>query len=229
MLDLVLPVACAGCATEDTSWCLVCSRALAGPPRSIRPDPCPPGLPATWAVAAYDGAVRAAVVAHKERGRRSAGRPLADALARAVAAAAGDEPRPLWLVPAPSRPGAVRDRGDDPTRRLARGAAAALRRSGREARVAAVLRSAAATRDQAGLDRRERAANLAGAMHVPPRLAASVRGCRVLVVDDVVTTGATLAEAARALRSAGAVVAGAAVVAATARRGTGVSPGTPRG
>lgn len=68
--------------------------------------------------------------------------------------------------------------------------------------------------DQAGLTASDRAANLAGAL----RARFDLRGQRVIVVDDVITTGATLAEAARALRAAGAEVPAAAVVAATGRR-----------
>ena len=68
--------------------------------------------------------------------------------------------------------------------------------------------------DQAGLNASDRAANLAGALQARFDL----RGQRVIVVDDVITTGATLAEAARALRAAGAEVPAAAVIAATSRR-----------
>lgn len=68
--------------------------------------------------------------------------------------------------------------------------------------------------DQAGLTAADRAANLSGALQARYDL----RGLRLIVVDDVITTGATLAEAARALRAAGAEVTAAAVIAATARR-----------
>jgi predicted amidophosphoribosyltransferase len=218
LVDLALPSACVGCGVAGVLLCPPCGAELSGPARSARPDPSPAGLPSTWAVADYAGAARAAVVAHKEEGLRALTRPLGAALARSVRAAAGGRPGPVLLVPAPSRRAAVRARGHDPTLRLARSAATVLRGDGVEAGVAAVLRVRADVADQAGLGARARAANLAGALRVPARLAPLVAGRRVIVVDDVVTTGSTLAETARALGAAGARVDGAAVVAATARR-----------
>jgi predicted amidophosphoribosyltransferase len=194
-------------------------------PRRTVPDPCPPGLPATWAVAGYDGVVRDAVVAHKEHGARVLTGPLAAALAAsaaAAAAAAADGPGPFALVPAPSRTAAVRARGEDPTARLARAAAVRLRRSEHPARVVPLLRMARSARDQAGLSAPERAANLAGAVRVG-RSPAGLSAYRIVLVDDVVTTGATLAECARSLHAAGLTVSAAAVVAATARRPAGLS------
>lgn len=73
------------------------------------------------------------------------------------------------------------------------------------------LRLAHAVRDSAGLSAAERAANMRGAFVAGPPLGAG----RVVVVDDIATTGATLAEACRALAEAGWQVCGAAVVAAT--------------
>ena len=73
--------------------------------------------------------------------------------------------------------------------------------------------------DQAGLDSAARAANLAGAYAVRPRWRGGRVGPRVLLVDDVMTTGATLAEATRALRVDGVRVVGVATIAATQRRG----------
>jgi predicted amidophosphoribosyltransferase len=58
-------------------------------------------------------------------------------------------------------------------------------------------------RDQAGLDHRERRANLAGSMAVAPGAESVLAGADVVLVDDVVTTGATLAEARRALHTGG--------------------------
>jgi predicted amidophosphoribosyltransferase len=117
------------------------------------------------------------------------------------------------LVPVPSARPTVRARGHDPTARLA---SAAARRLGGGVEVVRVLRQARAVADQAGLGTAQRAANLSGALVADPRRAPP--GRPVVVVDDVLTTGATLVEATRALRSAGCLVVGAAVVAATARR-----------
>lgn len=223
LLDLVLPVACAGCGVEQSAWCADCAGELAGPPRRATPRPCPRGLPPVWAMATYQGAVRAGLLAHKEQGMRVLGRPLGSALAWAVLRALGDEPavarggRPALLVPAPSRAAAVRARGHDPTLALARRAAAVLRSHGVPASAVPALRMHRSARDQAGLGGPGRAANLAGAVRLTwrgPRLT----GQPVVLVDDVVTTGATLAESAGVLRAGGARVLAAAVVAATARQ-----------
>ena len=222
LLDLVLPGGCAGCGEPAGLLCVDCAEALGAPARPAWPVPAPPDLPPPWAVATYAGPVRAMVLAHKEDGRLALARPLGDALARAVRAALvappGQGRRPVTLVPVPSRRAAVRARGHDPTLRMARRAAVTLRHGGIPVRVAPVVRPARGLADQAGLDAAARAANLAGALAVPPRWARLVAGRPVVVLDDVVTTGASLAETARVLRVAGAEVVAAAVVGATARR-----------
>lgn len=223
LVDLVLPVRCAGCDAGGTALCPDCTAPLLAAAHPHLPDPAPSGLPHVWSVAAYAGPVRAALVAHKEHGRSALGDPLGEALARSVLAVAGPvrPGRQLALVPAPSRPAAVRERGQDPTLRLARRAAARLRARGVPLTLLPVLRVRPGLRDQAGLSAPERAANLGGAHRVPARFVPLVAGRDVVLVDDVVTTGVTLAEAARALRAAGAVVLGAATVAATQRRARG--------
>ena len=215
LLDLVVPVVCAGCGAGRELLCGPCRAELSGPGRLVRPSPAPPGLPALAAAVPYDGVVRSALIAHKERGVLRLAGPLGAALATAVAALPGfgAAPRPLRLVPVPSRPAVVRARGHDPTARIA--AAAALR-LGPGVRAVRLLRQGRRVADQAGLDAQARARNLAGALQVRGRPAGA--GLPVVVVDDLVTTGASLAEAARALRGHGFVVLGAAVVAATARR-----------
>lgn len=207
LLDLVLPRDCAGCAVPGRTLCPRCAGILAAPPSAHRPTPAPPGLPPLVAAAAYDGVVRSLLLAHKERGRLA----LAGPLGRALAGAAAVHGPGAVLVPVPSSRASVRARGHDHARRLA---AVAGRRLG--VRTAPVLVQARHVDDQAGLDATARSANLAGALVARRRL----DGLDVVVVDDVVTTGATLAEAARALSAAGASVRGAAVVAATVLRGT---------
>ncbi|MFD6288353.1 ComF family protein [Streptomyces sp. NPDC060205] len=212
LTDLVLPAECGGCGRPRTVLCPKCRAALTGDaPSRVRPDPEPPGLPVVHAAAPYEDQVRAALLAHKERGALMLAGPLGAALAGAVRAGLGPGGResevagsgaPVLLVPVPSARWAVRARGHDPARRIALAAAAGLRRSGTPARVAAVLRHGRAVADQSGLNSRQRLDNLAGALEVAPggeRLLGG--GGRVVLVDDLMTTGASLAEAARALRA----------------------------
>ncbi|MCF2533921.1 ComF family protein [Yinghuangia soli] len=220
--DLVLPARCAGCGGPGTAVCPACRAHLRQQPREVRPDPVPAGLPAVFAAAPYEGPVRAVLIAHKEYGAHAATGPLGAALAAAVRAAlpaaGADRGRGPLLVPVPSGRRAVRARGRDTTRALARQAASVLRAQGIRAAVAPALRHTRPVADQAGLPARERAVNVTGALRVSCRLAPLFRGISVVIVDDLVTTGASLAEAARAVAAAGGRVSGAAVVAATPRR-----------
>lgn len=205
---LVLPVACGGCGRPRAVLCAECRQALygAGPCR-VRPWPEPPGLPLVHAAAPYEDAVRAVLLGHKERGALELAGALGGALAGAVRSSAAALPGavagPLLLVPVPSARSAVRARGHDPVRRIARAAAGQLRSAGVPARVSAVLRQRRAVSDQAGLSAPERAANLAGALEVVAGGARLLEGGRAVLVDDVMTTGASLAEAARALSAVG--------------------------
>ncbi|MFH0175056.1 ComF family protein [Streptomyces cacaoi] len=213
LAGLVLPAECGGCGSARTVLCPQCRAALSGAvPFRVRPVPEPPGLPAVHAAARYADEVRAALLAHKERGALALARPLGAALAGAVRAGVGEVgwgegegPQSpgdhLLLVPVPSTRAAVRARGHDPARRIALAAAGELRRAGVSARVAAVLRQRRAVADQSGLDSRQRLDNLVGALTVVPGGARVLCGGPVVLVDDVVTTGASLAEAARAVRA----------------------------
>jgi predicted amidophosphoribosyltransferase len=211
LLDLVLPRPCAGCGRPGALLCAPCSDLLAAAPVGpVRPDPCPPGLPPVHALARYDGALRQLLLAHKERGLLGLSAPLGTALA-AVVQCLGTGP--VLLCPVPSSRSAVRQRGYDHAHRLAVASARELRRQGREAVVARLLRPARVVADQSGLGASRRAENLAGSLRAVPS-----RTSRVVVVDDLVTTGATLVEATRALGAGGHDVVGAAVLGATARR-----------
>jgi predicted amidophosphoribosyltransferase len=117
-------------------------------------------------------------------------------------------------------------RGGPHMRRLAEHCAAALAVAGQPAAVAPALRLAAGARDAVGLDAARRAANLAG--HVLPDLAgAPPAGSAVVLLDDVLTTGATAAACIRALASIDVRVA--AVLALTSPRAVGNSLSPPAG
>ncbi|WP_327262750.1 phosphoribosyltransferase family protein [Streptomyces sp. NBC_01232] len=216
LAGLVLPVDCAGCGAVRVLVCADCRDGLSGAGAGpVRPSPCPVGLPGVWARAGYDGAVRGLLLAHKERGALPLAGVLGAALAGAVLAAgaegAGGTPGAdggrgageVALVPVPSARRQIRARGHDPARRIALAAAGRLRRAGVPARVAPVLRLRRAVADQAGLGARERRENLTGALAVRRGGARLTYGAEIVLVDDVITTGATLAEAARAVRAAG--------------------------
>lgn len=210
LLDLVLPRTCAGCRVPGPGLCHAGGELLDGPALGlVRSCPCPPGLPPLSALIEYGGSVQRLLLAHKERGRLQLTAPLGRAFATAVQIHGRD---PVVRCPVPSSPKVVRQRGHDHAMRLAGAGAAALRSQGVDDVAARLLVPARQVADQSGLSTAARAANLHGALR-----ATGVPGGRVVIVDDVVTTGATLVEAARALMAVGYLVGGASVVAATAR------------
>lgn len=203
-LALVLPVACAGCDEPDVALCEDCRQQL-------RPRISHAGRdPEVWSGLAFEGVPARIVRALKADGRTGLARELAPALRVAVDAALGAASvgRPggeqIVLVPIPTSRAAYRRRGYRVVELVAQRAGL---------RTARLLVTARATADQRGLDRDARRRNVAHALG-----ARDAAGLRVLVIDDVVTTGATLEEAVRALRAGGAEVVGAATIAATPRR-----------
>jgi predicted amidophosphoribosyltransferase len=141
------------------------------------------------------------VVAAKERGRRDLAAPLGLALARGLGRLR-DPVRPLVLVPAPSRPAAARRRGGDPVARYARIAANSLD----NCHYVPMLRMRGDVRDSVGLSACERRHNLRGRIILarrPGPLLRSAPDAEVVLVDDVLTTGATAAESVRVLVAAG--------------------------
>jgi predicted amidophosphoribosyltransferase len=172
----------------------------------------------TYVASDYEGITRSIITAWKERGRRDVAVHLAHALSVALRAVISEEegradrgsPH-LTVVPIPSSPAARRRRGEDAWDRVVRLAIAEVARDCR-IDVARCLHLTRQPRDQAGLSAQERRANLTGALacRTAPRTS-------IVLVDDIVTTGATLAEGARALRAAGGEVRWAAAMAATSR------------
>ena len=221
LLDLALPSTCAAC---DEPWGPVCASCdhdlragLFDRPRRSTPDPAPIHLPRVTSRGPYAGVLRQLVSAYKDDGRRDLRPVLAGLLTESLIVAASG--RPVVVVPVPSSRAAVRRRGDDPVGDLVAAAAAHVAGS---PPVLPVLRPRRRLADQSTLGHRERAANLSGAYAVRGGGAAELlQGRMVVLVDDVVTTGATLAEAARVVRAKGGLVVGAATLAATQRRARG--------
>ncbi len=214
--DLLLGARCPGCDRPGARVCPACLAEVGADPVAPAPRPTCPELP-VWAAGPYAGVTRRLLTALKERHRESLTGLLGRRLAAAVAglALARDVADRLVLVPVPSRPQAVRERSYDAVAGLATTAARRLHGVGLDVSTRPLLRHTRRVADQAGLTTDERRRNLAGALAA----AGPVRGSLVVVVDDIVTTGATVAEAVRALRQAGCAVLGAAAVASTTRRG----------
>lgn len=218
---LVVPVACAGCLRLDVRLCDECEapwweepfRAEEGAARLqvLGRTPLP-----TWAVAELDGTAHAAIAAWKEGGRRDLDTFFAATARRAAAHVAPHLAQPLAagplvVVPVPSAKASVRRRGADLTGLLAKAVARELVDSGASVTVTRSLVSAGVrSRGRSSAARWD-----AARVRARP---ASPAACAVLV-DDVMTTGATLARASAALEEAGTAVAGALVLAATPRRG----------
>lgn len=191
--ELLLPQVCAGCRAPGTLLCDVCRRGLAAPPQRVFPK-APPHAP-VFALGPYADPHRGVIIAMKERRnlavRKYAGAVLAAALD--YLEARGEIPDDAVLVPAPTRARAARARGGDPVEQVCRA-------TGR--RVAPVLALDPRAADQSGLDEAGRRSNLSGRVRIR-----GVPHGQVVVVDDVVTTGATLQASTALLLARGADVA----------------------
>ncbi|WP_374927762.1 ComF family protein [Kytococcus sedentarius] len=231
--DLALPRACAGCGEPAVRWCTACLEGLVGELGSGLVCGRLGGLPVwaagdyagrlRAAVAAYKDGERRDL-------RPLLSRVLLPALGRALAApeVAGSveggpaSERPGWpapgrvprvaVVPAPSRGPTLRSRGDDPVADLARAAVARWHqeqpgvldaRGGADVGVVRALRTVGRVQDQSRLTRAGRRRNLSGHVAVRRGAFASERPGAVVLVDDVITTGATIMACRDALRREG--------------------------
>jgi len=206
--DLVLGRACRGCGRVGRDLCDAClAEARRNPQTLVVPTT---GLPA-WAAARYGSTTRRLVLAYKD-GQRSLAAPLGLLLADAVRAALGSlASRGVTLVPIPGhrRP----QRGFDALAAISRVAVGTLRDAGWDVGLVRALSLRSDYRPAKSLGRDDRREALSGAFVA--RAGIAVRpGVPLLVVDDVLTTGATLAQAVAALRAGGHVPVGACVVAA---------------
>ncbi|WP_020109335.1 ComF family protein [Nocardia sp. 348MFTsu5.1] len=207
LVDLVVPLQCGGCARPGTRWCRTCAREIADAPIEVRTRVALP-VPA-YALGRYSGVRRQAILELKERGRSDLSVPLGRAVATALLALDRWSELPaaerLLLIPAPTRRMSARRRGGDPVTAIAGSAARAL---GGRVEVTPLLVTSMWARDSAHLSAGERGDNLTGAI----RIRRSVRSrfsavcgldAAVVLLDDVLTTGATVAESVSVLANAG--------------------------
>jgi ComF family protein len=201
-LDLAFPARCPGCGAEGQPICASCLPALdarldlpAGVPIGLPSDVPPPLLQLEWC-APFTGVIRTALHELKYSGEKRLAVPLGEAIARRWrrVGAGGDV-----LVPVPVHRERARRRGYDQAELIAEAAAAAL-----DLPAAPVLERARNTIAQFDLDRRERATNVAGAFQLK-NASWALEGRWIVLIDDVVTTGATLTACAEPLLQAGAV------------------------
>lgn len=211
LVDLLLPPTCPGCGREGEVICARCRRPLDR--RLGEPPGVPIGLSSTipdgivqleWC-AAFTGPTRAALHALKYDGERRLATPLGDALAARWrrAGIGGDV-----LVPVPVHASRRRERGFDQAELLADVAARGLRLP-----VDVALERRELTAAQHDLGRQARASNVGGAFAVRVGHERAIRDRWVVLIDDVTTTGATLAECAAALHKAGVLAVSALTVA----------------
>jgi ComF family protein len=206
LLELLFPTRCAGCGAAGFIWCaacrsrllhirsavcLTCRREL---PAGFSSDACGPLAPRAWAVAAYRPPLDRALTYLKYRPDKRLALALAESMAhvylrRHLSASI--------IVPVPLSRRRGRRRGYNQTELLGRALAGLLDLP----HLPSAMTRIRETGSQVGLEAGERWANVAGAFAATPN---QVRDERVLLIDDVHTTGATLAACAEALAQAGA-------------------------
>lgn len=198
LIDIIFPSRCAVCDATGVNLCEGCSGLLEPRPHRFQRGPIS-GIAATT----YSNEISKLLVAFKDKGQFALVRELTDLMSPLIREIEQSF-YPVYLVPVPSRSQNYSRRGFTPSLLLAK----ALANKASQATVMHCLALSPEVKDQVGLSANERIGNLAGSMS----LNQIVEGKICYVVDDVVTTGASVSEAWRALSVAGAVVLGALVI-----------------
>ncbi len=203
--DLPWPL-CPGCLAKLPSWqapwCARCGRSLAhlgaGVELCLTCEAKRYAFDQAVSCFPYEGAIQELVLAFKYQGETSLFRPLSQRMAQTVRERIGNDPAD-WVVPVPLHPVRLRERGFNQAELLAKGLADGLSLPC----TSEVLARTKATLPQAQLTRRQRAQNVRQAFSLKP--SPWLGEARILLVDDVFTTGATVHACAALLKQAGAL------------------------
>jgi ComF family protein len=189
LLDLVYPKKCPGCHIPSINICVDCKSLWQGPPVTIvlNQNKVP-----VISVAQYRNEVRSVLLAYKENGERESGKVLTEALIRARLEIVRDSI--CTLVPIPSNPKSIRRRGRDFMMELCTQVSI---QSGDK--VLPIFRVDRDVEDQSKLNEKQRSQNLIGAFGCISKNLHLAVTSPIILVDDLLTTGATLREAVRAL------------------------------
>ncbi len=184
--ELFFPRSCAGCGRAGAVLCSVCRWELRTVPHLVKRPIVLPGP--VWSLGPYGGAHRGVIIAMKERGNQDVRSYVGAVILAAIEylQASGELPEVVALVPAPTRVKSARRRGGDPVETICQYAA---RSSAGGVKIARCLRTAAGVSDQSELDAARRQLNIRGAIELRAR---PPQGVPLVLVDDVITTGATM-------------------------------------
>jgi len=205
LLDLVYPKKCPGCHLPSLEICESCKSFWQSPPATIVLKQ---SKVSVLSIAQYRNEVRSVLLAYKENGEREAGKVLIEALLKSRLGMGTD--LTCTLVPIPSNPKSIRRRGRDFMMDLCTQVAF---QSGDK--VLPILKVNRDVKDQSKLDEKQRSQNLIGAFDCDSKNLHLTRTSHLILVDDLLTTGATLREAVRALGQRGLMPIGAITAAHT--------------